>query len=99
MSMQAFDPLGGIDNATRRTRVLKQGAEYRCRIEISRITDDHIPTQRLGSGLHDCNRLRMAITIDEERISLRLRHAPRHRHSFRGSGRLVEKRSVSDLQP
>ena len=78
---------------------MKQGAEYRCRIEIGRISDDHIPAQRLGSGLHDRNRLRMAIAINEECISLRLRHAPRHRHGFRGSGRLVEQRSVGDLEP
>ena len=48
---------------------------------------------------HDCNRLRMAIAIDEEAVRLRLRHPPRHGHGFGGSGRLVEQRGVGDLEP
>ena len=78
---------------------MKQSTEHRGRVEIGGIADDHTPTHRLGAGLHNRNRLRMAIAIDEECIGLRFRHAPRHRHGFRGSGRFVEQRGVGDLEP
>ena len=99
VSMQAFDPFAVVDDASRRTGILKQGAEYRGRIEIGWVADDDSKAQRLGPGRHDCNRLRMAIAIDEEAVRARLRHPPRHGHGLGGGGCFVEQRGVGDLEP
>jgi hypothetical protein len=56
------------------------------------------PAERLGAGLDQLDRLRMAGGVDEEGLGLRLGDALGHRHAFGGSGRFVEQRGVGDVE-
>ena len=67
VGVQAFDPVAVVDDAPDEPGILKQGAEHRAGIEIGGIADDDGPAQRLGAGLEDGKRLRMAVAIDKER--------------------------------
>ena len=78
---------------------MQQSAEHRGRFEVlHRIADFDGPTQRFGARAHHCDRLRVALGVDEKRLRMRFSHAARHRHGFRRGGRLIEQRGIGDVE-
>ncbi len=79
VGVQAADQAGEIAHMAVRARILEDGAEDVDRIEIGEgIADDDAPAERLGAGLDQRDRLRMAVRVDEEGLGLRLGHALGH---------------------
>ena len=63
------------------------------------VADDHLNFQRLGAGLDDGNRLRMAACGDEEGFLARFAaHGVGQRHGLGGGGALVEQRGVGNVE-
>lgn len=97
--VQAGDQAGKVMHVAVGARILEDGAEDVDRIEIGeRIADDDLPAERLGTGLQQSNRLRVAALVDEEGLRLGLRHTFGHRHGFGGSRRFVKQRSVGNVE-
>ena len=61
------------------------------------VADDDLEPERLGARLHHRDRLRVAVAVDEERVSRLRREPPAHRHRLGRGGRLVEQRSVREV--
>ncbi|MCY1517305.1 hypothetical protein D9M68_519800 [compost metagenome] len=97
--VQAGDQAGEIVHVAVGARILEDRAENIDRIEIGEgIADDDLPAERLGAGLQESDRLRVAVLVDEEGLGLRLRDALGHRHGFSCGGRFVEQRGVGDVE-
>ncbi len=82
-----------------RAGVLKDRAEDIDRIEVGeRVSDDDFPAKRCCACLDQRDGLRVAVCVHEEGVRLGLRHALAHGHGFGSSGRLIEKRSIGNIE-
>ncbi len=97
--VESRDGVAVVDDMAVRSRILEDRAEDLCGIQIGfRVSNDELPAKRLGARLEHSDRLRMAVLIDEEAGLVGLRPALRHRHRLSGGCRLVEQRSIRDVQ-
>ena len=98
--VKTFDHRRDVAQRTRRAGVGEQRREARHRIEVSgRIADDDLDADRLGSRLHDGDRLRVSVDVDEEAAFVGvLGQPPRHRHRFRRRRAFVEHRGVGQIE-
>jgi hypothetical protein len=88
----AYGTVGGgvLDQRTDHARLEGEGL---------RLPDHHTHTARLGAGLHDGDRLRVAVLVDQiHRRARMLAHREGETHRFRGRGRLIQQRRVGDVQ-
>ena len=98
--MQLGDRVREIVEAAGDAWVLKKRAEDLVWLQVFEgISDDDPPTKWLRARARYGDRLRQAIFIDKVSCRLRLRDAMGERHRLCRRRRLVEQRSVGDIEP
>ena len=98
--MQARDDAREIVADASDSRILEQRAKNLVGLEIlERVADNNGPTERFGARARHRDRLWQTVFIYEERRRLRFRHMRGERHRLRRRRRLVEQRSIGDVEP
>ncbi len=97
--MDRLDRRRPVGDRTSRGREAEEGAEPRPFGQRVDVTDDELDADRFGPRRQHRDRLRVRVVVDEEAIAGTTGQPTRHRHRLGRRGRLVEQRSVGDLEP
>ena len=96
--MQGCDLIAKVMHRAIGAGVLEQRTENGIWIKPLHRAHQNSDAQRLGTGLHHGDGLRVAVFIDKERLGLGFCHPLGHRHGFGGGGCLVQKAGVGHRQ-
>ncbi|MCY1177969.1 hypothetical protein D9M73_182990 [compost metagenome] len=88
--MQLLDQWPQVMDFAVSVGVLQQRTEHLVLTQVIHRVDDQLEPEAFGTGLHHGKRLRMAVLVDEEQITLRFGHALGQGHGLGGRGCLVE---------
>jgi hypothetical protein len=97
--VDAGEEIGEVADVAPGVGILHEHAdEAGGRLVGAMVAHHDLEPERLGAGLDDVDRLRVAGGGDEERVSRALMHAGAEHHGLGGGGALVEHRGVGDLE-